>query len=252
MNELHFSPFNLNDKDRIPLVLLHGFLESSTMWDHIQIPVGYPIIKIDLPGHGKSNDPNLICESIEEMAKSVIKVMDKLELTAYDIIGHSMGGYVALEMKRLDDRLNKVMLLNSNFWADSPQKVADRIRVAEIVQTNKSHFIYEVIPNLFLNPEKFDVDVKGLIAEALEMSPDSIAKASIAMSGRMDYTNLVRENDQDFTIIQGKEDPIVSLTQMQDLLKGSDANYIELQDVGHMAHFEAREELNNLIRDFIK
>ncbi|MDG1331537.1 MAG: alpha/beta hydrolase [Crocinitomicaceae bacterium] len=249
---LKYSVKNIIASGETPLVLLHGFLESSTMWENSQIPIGYPVVKVDLPGHGKSSDPDLLRDSIEEMAKSVIEVMNELGLTTYHLVGHSMGGYVGLEMKRLDDRLSKLMLLNSNFWSDSAQKVKDRIRVAEIVQTNKSHFIYEVIPNLFVNPEKFDADVKGLIAEALEMSPDSIAKASIAMSRRTDHTDFVRENSKDFTIVQGEEDPIVSLAQMRDLLKGSDANYIELEEVGHMAHFEAREQLNNLISDFIK
>lgn len=251
MSTLHFSKVDLSQKDKTPVVLLHGFLESSTMWDHVKFPKDYPIVKVDLPGHGMSNDPDLICKTIEEMAKSVIDVLDQFQFTSYHVIGHSMGGYVGLEMKRLDACVDKVVLLNSNFWSDSPQKVKDRIRVAEIVQTNKSHFIYEVIPNLFLNPEKFDADVKALIAEAMKMSPEAIANASIAMSERADYTTLVHENAGDFTILQGVEDPIVSLNQMRDLLEGSDVNYIELEEVGHMAHFEASDRVNAIIKEFV-
>jgi pimeloyl-ACP methyl ester carboxylesterase len=185
------------------------------------------------------------------MAKEVIAVIDELQITNYHLIGHSMGGYVGLEVKRLDSRLDKVMLLNSNFWSDSSQKVQDRIRVSEIVQTNKSHFIYEVIPNLFLNPEKFDADVKDLIAEALEMPSMAIAKASLAMSERVDFSEFVHENAEDFTIVQGVEDPIVSVSQMREKLEGVGNNFTELEEVGHMAHFEAPERVQKIIKEFL-
>ena len=252
MRSLHFSRTEIDQIDKTPIVLLHGFLESSEMWDHVEFPIGHPIIRIDLPGHGKSNHPELLRDSIEDMANAVIDVLDEINLIHYHIIGHSMGGYVALEVKKKDARAKKVMLLNSNFWSDSPQKVKDRIRVAEIVQTNQSHFIYEVIPNLFLNPQEFDCEVKSLISEAMEISPDAIGKASIAMSTRRDFSDYVREHSRDFTCIQGIEDAIVPMTKMRESLKGSTVNYVELKGVGHMAHFEAPKIVNETIDTFLK
>lgn len=252
MKKLNYTVENNVTSSEIPLVLLHGFLESSTMWSHVKFPVGYPTVEIDLPGHGKSKHPDLICGTIEEMAKLVIEVLDELELIQFHIIGHSMGGYVGLEIKKNDSRAKKMMLLNSNFWSDSPQKVKDRMRVAEIVQTNQSHFIYEVIPNLFLNPHEFDSEVKRLISEALKMSPDAIGKASVAMSKRKDYTGFVSEESTDFTCIQGAEDSIVSAEQMRQSLEGTEVNYIEMEETGHMAHFEAPDKLEALIGNFLK
>ncbi|MCJ8289845.1 MAG: alpha/beta hydrolase [Crocinitomicaceae bacterium] len=252
MRKLNYTFKNSTYSEEIPLVLLHGFLESSSMWEHVELPEGYPAVLIDLPGHGKSNHPELICDSIAEMANMVIDVVDELQLTQFHVIGHSMGGYIGLEIKKNDLRAEKIMLLNSNFWSDSPQKVKDRIRVAEIVQTNQSHFIYEVIPNLFLNPQDFDREVKTIISEALEMSPDAIGKASIAMSKRKDYSSFVREQSADFTCIQGIEDSIVPVKQMRESLEGSQVNYIEIEEVGHVAHFEASEKLNALIDNFLK
>lgn len=250
--KLNYALKNFNYSNEVPLVLLHGFLESSLMWEHVEFPNEYPLVLIDLPGHGKSNHPELICETIGEMADLVMEVLDELEFSQYHIIGHSMGGYVALEIKEKDLRAQKLMLLNSNFWFDSPQKVKDRKRVADIVQTNQAHFIYEVIPNLFLNPEKFDLEVKGLISEALKMTPEAIGKASIAMSKRKDFTDFVRERSADFTCIQGVEDTIVSAKQMGRLLKGTEVNYVELEEVGHMAYFEAPLKLTSLVTEFLK
>ena len=252
MKKLNYTFKNKASSKEIPLILLHGFLESSSMWKQVGFPKGYPLVLIDLPGHGKSSHPDLICESISEMANLVIDVLDTLKLTQFHIMGHSMGGYVGLEIKKNDPRTKKMILLNSNFWADSTQKVNDRKRVAEIVQTNQSHFIYEVIPNLFLNPHQFDTEVKALISEALVMSPDAIGKASIAMSTRKNYSDFVREKAGDFTCIQGVEDSIVPAKKMRQSLKGSEVQYFELEGVGHMAHFEAPAKLNALIHDCIK
>lgn len=251
MTTLHYRIYNPKSKET-PVVLLHGFLESSDMWKEVRFPENYPRIEIDLPGHGNSRQSELLCDSIREMAEAVLVILNDLDVLNFHIIGHSMGGYVGLEVKRIEARAQKLMLLNSNFWTDSKQKVKDRIRVAEIVRTNQSHFIYEVIPNLFLNPQRFDVEVKELIREAMEMSPESIAKASIAMSKRDDFTEFVRSWSTEITCIQGVEDRIVQVTEMRQALTGGDVKYIEIEDVGHMAHFEAPEKLNELVSVFLE
>lgn len=221
------------------------------MWNHVTFPENYPLVMIDLPGHGTSIDAKLSIQSMEQIAFAVIRFLDELQLTQFHIIGHSMGGYVGLEIANNDPRAKKIMLLNSNFWSDAPQKVKDRLRVAEIVKTNKSHFIYEVIPNLFQNPEAHDKEVKSLISEAMQMTSDAIAESSIAMSKRNDFTEFLCENSTKFTCVQGMEDRIVPLKQMRKLLNGTQAKLIELEGVGHMAHFEASEKLTESIKEFL-
>lgn len=251
MNNLYYKVENWGSSTEVPVLLLHGFLESSTMWNHVTFPENYPMVMIDLPGHGKSIGTEMSIDSMEQIAIAVIRILDELQLTQFHIIGHSMGGYVGLEIAKNDPRAKKIMLLNSNFWSDSLQKVKDRIRVAHIVQTNKSHFIYEVIPNLFQNPEAHDEEVKFLISEAMEMTSDAIAQSSIAMSKRNDFTEFLCENSLKFTCVQGIEDRIVPLKQMRKLLNGTQAKLIELDGVGHMAHFEASEKLTNSIKEFL-
>lgn len=252
MKQLYYKTKHLSTSDKIPVVLLHGFLESGSMWDHISFPVGYPTVSIDLPGHGKSNFSEITSYTMNDMAVAIMTILDDLKLSEVHVIGHSMGGYVALELKKNDPRAKKIMLLNSNFWTDSPQKVVDRNRVAEIVKTNKAHFIYEVIPNLFLNPQRFDNEVKLLIHEAMDIDQEVIGLTSIGMSIREDFTDLVLQNDTDFTAVQGIEDRVVDAEKMRSALSASNVNYIELESVGHMAHLEASERLNAIVGTFLK
>lgn len=106
------------------LVFLHGFLESSTMWSYLDLnELPAQRIFIDLPGHGKSELTDTSeWPSIDFMTDEVMNVLTKLRIESYNVIGHSMGGYIGLLLKEKDNRCEKVILMNSNFWADSEKK----------------------------------------------------------------------------------------------------------------------------------
>lgn len=220
-------------------VFLHGFLESSTMWNHLPLD-NLPIqqIHIDLPGHGKSIEL-LKTPSIQLMAQEVQRVLEHLAISSFSVVGHSMGAYVGLELSQ-SKGFEKLILLNSNCWADSEQKKQDRLRVANFVHQAKSHFIREAIPNLFSNPQEQGQVIEALIKEANCMTPEAIAFAALAMRERTDFTEFVNAHPEKFTFIHGKLDRLVSVEELQQKVPNGN---IHLLDCGHMAHVEAREEV---------
>lgn len=233
-----------------PVVFLHGFLESITMWEHLSLSENIQQILIDLPGHGASE---LQSEelSMASVAKDVKIILDDLNLQEYQIVGHSMGGYVGLELKKIDVRCQKLVLLNSNFWEDTQQKKEDRMRVAKIVQKNKKLFIYEAIPNLFINPMEHNNKITALLGEASLIDAQTIASFSITMSKRQNNLDFVVQNAKDILIIQGKEDAIVSCTKMRELTDSTGIEVIEIDDCGHMGHIEKSEEVNNILKKYL-
>lgn len=233
-----------------PVVFLHGFLESSSMWAYLEMPDTIQKIEVDLLGHGKSNgtDENV---SMIQMAEQVFNLLKSLKIEKYFVVGHSMGGYVGLELMKLDRNCEKLVLLNSNFWNDSPEKVMNRKRVAKVVKTNKSHFLYEAIPNLFLNPEKYDKEVKGLILEARKMKSSAIAHVAIAMSKRSNNKELVALRQADILIIQGEDDSTVLKSEMERYLSDINLAYEVLNHTGHMAHIESPAKTKQLILSFL-
>lgn len=233
-----------------PVVFLHGFLESSTMWNFLNLPESIQQIVIDLPGHGESfKAPEEL--TIADMARNVLDVINALKVDNYSVVGHSMGGYVGLELMKQDSKCDKLVLLNSNFWKDSLEKIENRKRVAKIVRTNKTHFLYEAIPNLFLNPEKHDPEVKGLIEEAKMMKSADIGNVSIAMGKRGDNKNVLKKNLERVLIIQGEEDSTVLKAEMEKNLKGLNPNYCVLKNAGHMAHIESAQKTRKAILSFV-
>lgn len=93
----------------IPVVLIHGFASDSKSWapleDYLE---DCPLIRIDLPCHGKS--PNLRITGFADLVKTVRQTFDDLHLEAAQLFGHSLGGAVALALA--DTRARKIKSLN--------------------------------------------------------------------------------------------------------------------------------------------
>jgi pimeloyl-ACP methyl ester carboxylesterase len=230
------------------IVFLHGFLESNSMWDYLALEqLNFQKIVIELPGHGQSalkDDSEQ--PSLNFYAKEVQEILSFLKIENFSIVGHSLGAYVALILKEQNVCCQKVVLLNSNFWADNEQKKKDRVRVAEIAFKAKKVFINEAIPNLFGQVELFQNEIEVLKEEAMKIEPESIAYAALAMRQRKDYSEMIAENPTDYFIIHGDLDRLVTtefLTeQTKPIFKEQLANHLFIiKEAGHMAHIETSE-----------
>lgn len=233
-----------------PVVFLHGFLESNSMWNYLPLEkFKVQCILIELPGHGASS-LSTGTPSIGNFVDRVYRTLQHLGIEKCSIVGHSMGGYVALEMKKKFGFVDNIILLNSNYWADSKEKAIDRHRIANFIQTGKNIFLKEAIPNLFLHKEEFKKDVRALIEEAKGMTPDAIAYASIAMAKRKRNYHLMLEARETVYVIQGEKDSVAPKALWNPAIVDNNPNYFEIKDCGHMAHIEKSLELTEIL-DFI-
>jgi len=94
MPELHFSTSGSGK----PLVVLHGLFGSSKNWQsHArQFARHFQVITVDLRNHGQSFHADEMNYTV--MAEDVAQLLVRLELTTCDILGHSMGGKVAMTL----------------------------------------------------------------------------------------------------------------------------------------------------------
>ena len=147
-------------------VLLHGFLESSEIWEDFlpEFSKYGRIISIDLPGHGKSGVISEV-HSMELMAEAVYTVLQATGVKKGNFIGHSMGGYVALAfLEQYPEIVQDLLLLNSTPQADSEEKKEIRDRSVELVQRNKKAYISMAINNLLspFNTASFSEEIDEL------------------------------------------------------------------------------------------
>ena len=133
------------------IVLLHGFLETSTMWKYIskELSKKFKVICIDLLGHGATENHGYI-HTMENQAEMVKAVLNYLNLKRYILIGHSMGGYVALAFSQLfPSNIKGLCLMNSTALPDSKEKKINRDRAVAAVKQNHKTFVRIAIPMLF-------------------------------------------------------------------------------------------------------
>jgi pimeloyl-ACP methyl ester carboxylesterase len=219
------------------------------MWDYLELSeLQCKKVFIDLPGHGKSElNTNFDAPSLQFFADEVLAVLNHLKIDCFSVVGHSMGGYVALILKQQMTGCEKVILLNSNFWADNEQKKKDRVRMADIAFKAKKILINEAIPNLFGNPADFKEEIDKLKSEAMEMSSEAIAYASLAMRERSDFSEEVNSNPADYFIIHGENDRLIPLKDITSKTKDQSQLYF-IPNAGHMAHIENSTEVVELIK----
>jgi pimeloyl-ACP methyl ester carboxylesterase len=238
-----------------PVVFLHGFLESNTMWKSVVPKLkGIQAILIELPGHGDSPlYPYGEEMSIRNMSDDVNEVIQALQINKFAVVGHSLGGYVALDLKNIDEKgaIDKVVLLNSHPWSDSELKKKERTRVVNIVEHNKLLFLNEAIPNLFPNPEDYKEQVKTQLEEATRMSEVAIIQALIAMRDRQDAVDVMKTLGEKCLVLQGKKDHLISFRQMEEFTTKYGNLYYLFEQSGHMAHIESEEEVVKQILNFI-
>jgi pimeloyl-ACP methyl ester carboxylesterase len=93
---LHYIDMGSGD----PVVMVHGFADSSYCWHENAAALkdaGHRLIIVDLPGLGRSDiPPEPYVYSLENQAKAVVSLTEKLGLKEFCIVGHSMGGGIAL------------------------------------------------------------------------------------------------------------------------------------------------------------
>ncbi|UMB59836.1 alpha/beta fold hydrolase [Lutibacter sp. A80] len=237
------------------IVLLHGFLENSTMWNSIsqEISKKYRIICIDLLGHGASENHGYI-HTMQDQAAMVIAVLKHLRIRKYILVGHSMGGYIALEIcKLVPNNIKGLCLMNSTALPDSKEKKANRDRAIIAVKQNHKTFIRIAIPMLFSEENKniFTSEINAITNDALNMSPQGIIAALEGMKIREDYTSVYKSANFPIQMIIGKQDPALEYTSLIEQTKNTNVQLVEFPD-GHMSHIENKEALITTLTNFAK
>ncbi|WP_286852923.1 alpha/beta hydrolase [Xanthomarina sp.] len=238
-----------------PIVLLHGFLESSNMWTPLipDLLKTHRVISIDLLGHGQTGCLGYV-HSMELMAETVDAVLIHLNIESKTIIGHSMGGYVALAMaEKNPNSMQGLCLMNSTFLPDSEERKMLRTRANLMAQTNFDNLVRMSFTNLFSlkSKETHKQELEIALTEALKTSVQGYMAANEGMKLRTDKTQLFRTLPTKKLLIIGKKDPILDADSVKKQLKGTDVDIVELTE-GHMSHIENKEELTYNIMRFIE
>ncbi len=239
------------------LVLLHGFTESLEIWDDFAnaLEKEFRVISVDLPGHGQTGlfGPS---HSMELMAGVVKLVLDHLSAGPCVMIGHSMGGYVTLSFAEKYPRMVKAFgLFHSHAGADSEEARKNRVRMINIVYSNRTGFIRQFIPELFApeNVQHFQEAIGQLQELALLPPPEGIVAALRGMMERDDKTAYLSKAGIPVLFIAGKADLKIPLDLvLRHAALPDHAEVVILGKAGHMGFIEERDKTLQSIRYFAR
>ncbi|MET3537408.1 alpha/beta fold hydrolase [Chryseobacterium limigenitum] len=236
---LHFEKKG-NGKET--LVLLHGFMENSFIWSDMEphLSENFSLLKIDLPGHGKSDTYGEI-HTVDLMADEVKKVLDHQKLEKVHLLGHSMGGYVSLAFaEKHPETLKSLTLFFSTYFPDDEEKKEQRIKSYRIIKDAFSHYARAGIPNLF-NPNERDI-LEGKIETALRVALATNNLGALAcvkgMVERTDKKYVLENLEAKILVIAGKHDNAVKTDKTIKNLPDKTNIKSYVLDCGHNGHWE--------------
>lgn len=237
------------------VVLLHGFLENSKMWDAFipELSKKHRVITIDLLGHGQTQPMGYV-QTMEDNADAVHTVLQELRVRKAVLAGHSMGGYVALAFAELyPDMVKGIALINSTSLADSDDRKTNRDRAIKAVKENYTNFVRLSIANLFSedNRERLSSEIENVKLEALKTPLQGIVASLEGMKIRKDREVLLHFAPYPMVLFLGKKDPVLNYEENLEQIENTAVKLITFPD-GHMSPIENKIALLKGLLDFLK
>ena len=205
-----------------PVLLLHGFGEDGSIWEHMEKELRnyFRVYIPDIPGSGLSemlpSNPGST-PSLEQLALTVKALIDKEQLPPLPVIGHSMGGYLALALAETHPQLvTKLGLFHSTARADSTERKAMRTKALELIERKgAAWFLREVTPNNYSTGwrEKNPETMRSILDKLSSFSDAAIIGYYQAIMNRPDRSDLLKKFSGPVLFIAGKEDQAVPLQQ---------------------------------------
>ncbi|MBY0434231.1 MAG: alpha/beta hydrolase [Cyclobacteriaceae bacterium] len=237
-----------------PLVFIHGFCETSEVWQEFVPPLSkeFRVIAIDLPGFG--NSPLIPAPfSIDQVADQVYKWLQENKIERPIVIGHSLGGYVTLSLAaRYENLIEGLVLFHSTTFPDTEEKKQNRNKVIEFVTKNGvAPFVDTFVPGLFFDKEHSAISTVYSIA--IQTKKETITAYLAAMRDRPDRSDVLEKSVYPALVIAGAEDTLIPAEANGKMDKmGQKAEFHSLENTGHMGFFEAKEVTRQIVLQFSK
>lgn len=257
-NSITFKNINISFSDQgkgTTVLLIHGFLENASMWKNMipELSKRNRIIAIDLLGHGKSDSLGYV-HSMELFAETITAVLKYLHIRKCFLVGHSLGGYVALAFAgKHPQKVKGLCLMNSTSSEDDDELKRLRIRANKMVQNNFTSMVRTSFINLFSKKSciVFKEEIKAALENALQTPLQGYIATQEGMLIRLNRKRVLVENDFKKLLIIGEKDPVLEFTSSLEEAKETNSECIVFSG-GHMSHIENRIALIAALKDFIK
>ena len=242
------------------VVLIHGFAEDGNIWNETikKLENDFKVIIPDTTGSGKSsilkNENDEV--SIDDYAEVIMAVLKNESIDSCTVIGHSMGGYIALAIaEKHPEILNGFGFFHSTAFADSEERKQTRLKSIEFIQTHGAKsFLKTSMPGLF--GERFKQEHSNVVEELINATSyfngEALIQYQKAMMNRIERAKVLLTTKVPVLFIIGEKDQAVPLQQsLVQCHLPSQASVHLLPDAAHMGMLEDGEFCTEIIMSFL-
>jgi len=252
------------------LVFIHGEESYLPAWmkNIDELSREYRCIAVDLIGYGKSSKPmetNLLLDHSEYIAA----LMDSLGIHRYNLIGHAMGGQIAVHHTlNYPDRVRKLVLLaptGIEIFEGAQSTMVKTFPSSSVVNTSQEAIIAQIRNYFFQFPEEAGFMITDRIAMAGDPQMEAYAHAvASGITGTIDQPifGYLGDIQAPTMVLFGAEDRVIPnsmynpdlthdmiLEKVEENIPNVETHLIPAG--GHMLMFERYDVVNALIRDFM-
>lgn len=238
------------------IILLHGYMETMYIWEDLykELSKDYRVIRMDMPGHGLSCTAPV--NTMALMATVAKGVLDVCKVENATVVGHSMGGFAALQCCQLfPDRFEKLVLLNSHPYPETEEGAALRRREMDVVSQGRLMSLAQLsIPKMF-HPKSLP-RLEEKILEMTELcdthDPAGIVACLKGVIQREDTSAFLAGCNIPVLAVCGSSDSLV--TEEYRARIATECKNVRLEilpDCGHNVFFEQPDKTLALLKEFI-
>lgn len=241
-----------------PLLMIAGLASDSQSWLPVIIPLSkkYQLITFDNRGVGRSDLDNSNL-TIEALADDALALINHLKLDKVNVLGHSMGGMIAMELaKNYSERIESLILASTSVKVGNRNKFLfdswlNMIDLGMDKHTWFRNVYYWLFDASFFDDAKFVDQIIKMAANYRFLQSDKSFKNQINTINNFDFTDCISEITARTLVMYGENDILFSSDCALKLLEIADSNVVTIENAAHSIPVDNPESFVINVANFI-